>query len=375
MAAIVLFACGCREGPRARSAADGLIARALPRVTYQGGSFMRHPRIVTVTFARDDPRLVARLERFGAAIATSGWWRTVTAGYCAENRGCLARGRRGRSVRLGDRLPAKVYDVDVGTLLARAARAGRLGPLDSDSLLLVYLSRGVALADAFIARYCDRGARALHRALRLGRTTLPYAVVPRCGGERALTASASQEVVEAATNPDPAARGFAFRRSSANLGFTIAGVEPFDPCGVITMDEQRVQADGYTVQRAWSNRAAARGHDPCLPAPARRPYLALVPSEGTVRLPRLGDTATIALHARSDAPVGGWAVSAIDVSGAHDRRRYVDLSLDKTEVAPGDSARLTMTLRGRRSSGESVVGIVSTLHGHSQLWPVAVVTR
>jgi hypothetical protein len=81
--------------------------------------------------------------------------------------------------------------------------------------------------------------------------------MPRCSGEAELTAAASHEIVEATTNPDPARRGFAFVQSSLNLGFTAAGVEPADPCGLITMDRHWMSESGFTVQRAWSNRAAA----------------------------------------------------------------------------------------------------------------------
>src|SRR4029453_147017 len=84
-------------------------------------------------------------------------------------------------------------------------------------------------------------------------------------------------------NPDPARRGFAFERSSESLGFTYSGVEPVDPCGLITMDANRTVPGGFPLQRAWSNRAAAAGHNPCVPAPDG-PYLALIPAEPTVQL-------------------------------------------------------------------------------------------
>lgn len=167
-----------------------------------------------VTFDGDDPALVAHLERFGDTITRSHWWRAVTEGYCAKNKGCIGDGRPGRAVRLDDRLPAKLVDVDIGELLAQATDAGRLGPVDADTLLIVYLPPTVTVADALVPRYCGNGPRALHRALRLERLAIPYAVIPRCGGRDQLTASASQEILEATANPDPAARGFAFQQDS-----------------------------------------------------------------------------------------------------------------------------------------------------------------
>lgn len=80
-----------------------------------------------VTFDGDDPALVAHLERFGDTITRSHWWRAVTEGPCAKNKGCIGDGRPGRAVRLDDRLPAKLVAVDIGELLAQATDACRLG--------------------------------------------------------------------------------------------------------------------------------------------------------------------------------------------------------------------------------------------------------
>lgn len=57
---------------------------------------------------------------------------------------------------------------------------------------------------------------------------------------------------------------------------------------------------GFTVQRAWSNRAAERGRNPCLPPD--RPYVALVPREPAVRLPNVGDSATLVVDTVADRP-------------------------------------------------------------------------
>jgi hypothetical protein len=350
------------------------VARSLPRVAYRGGPFVRHPRIVTISFEGDDPTLVSRLERFGDTITRSEWWRAVTAGYCTKGEGCIGKGRRGRHIRLAEALPAKVHDVEVGALLERRAKAGRLGRLDPETLLVVYLPPGVALADAFVARYCDRGPRALHRALRLKRVTVPYAVLPRCGDQAELTASASQEILEATTNPDPAARGFAFEQSSANLGFTAAGVEPVDPCGQLARDGRWTLESGFVVQRAWSNRAASQGRDPCIPAPPG-PYLALVPRQPTVRLAQEGASATITLDAAADRPAPVWGAGALDLTGRHDQQRYVELSLERSKVAAGQSVKLTITVRKLHPNELVVVGIVSTLGRRSHTWPLAVVMR
>lgn len=360
--------------PSAEHVNGTLLARHLPRVGYRGGPFVRRPRLVTITFAGDDPQIVARLERFANTIARTPWWRAVVAGYCASDGDCIGESRSSLAVRLGDTLSADVHAVDISALLRRYASAGRLGPLDSESLLLVYLPRGVMLRDAFVARYCRDGPRAFHRALAVGDTTVGYAVLPRCGGEAALTGSASHELLEMVTNPDASQPGFAFAPGSFTGGFTGAGREPMDPCGAITTRTETVAA-GFVVRRAWSNRAASRGHDPCVPGEDDRPYVALVPQQPTVRLSSDGESVTLVLVAAADRPVPRWGVSAVDLTGAQEPVPSIEIALDRSVVAPGDTATLRITRRTGRPKALSFVGIVSTLGTDSFLWPVAVVMR
>ena len=358
----------------APSSSGNLLAQRLPRVVYRGGPFLRHLRIVTITFSADDAGLVTRLEQFGKTITRTSWWRAVTEGYCAKEGDCIGEGQPGLSVRLTEALPSQVHAVEISALLRKEAKAGRLGTVDANTVLLVYLPQGVSLKDAFVPRYCGDGPRAYHKALQFDDKSVGYAVIPRCGDEAAATGSASHELLELATNPDTTKRGFSFVQSSDNLGFTAAGVEAMDPCGIIVREQEIVES-GFVVRRAWSNRAAALGHDPCVPTPANRPYLALVPRLPSVRLAKGGDRVSISMDAAASQPVGEWAVSAFDLTGAQEHKQYVDVTLDKTTVTAGQTATLTITLRKQHPMGLSVVGIVSTMGHDSYLWPLAVVSR
>lgn len=140
------------------------------------------------------------------------------------------------------------------------------------------------------------------------------------------------------------------------------------------MNNHRTLESGFVVQRAWSNRAASLGRDPCVPSRAGA-YVALVPRQPVVRLANKGDSATITLDAAADRPVPAWAVSALDLTGRQDGEGCVEVSLDKYVVAAGQTAKLTVTLRKRSARRLCVVGIVSRLGDQSYLWPVAVVTR
>ena len=372
------------------------VAQRLPRIQYQGGAFLRHPRIVTVTFAGDNSDFVSRLEQFGDRITRTPWWHLVAAGYCVGARDCIGDGQPGLAVQANDVLPPQIRAVDISALLERDARAGRFGPLDWNTLILVYLPPGVNLSDAF-ARYCGAGPHGFHRALRFDGRSVPYAVIPRCDDEAATTTTASHELLEATTNPDNPHRGFAFVRSEANLGFTAAGLEPVDACGLISRGDvqanarqtnareteahrtiahrtnaHRTMESGFVVQRAWSNIAASRGHDPCVPAATLRPYVALVPAQGAVPLRNAGEHATISLVAAADRPVAEWRVTAIDLASVQGGEPCVEVALDRTQVHPGETVRLTMTRLDQPTQRLCVVGLVSTLDGYSYMWPLAV---
>jgi hypothetical protein len=370
----VLATCVCDRAAPVDAADGGLLARKLPRIAYRGGPFLRNPRLVTITFSHDNPRLVSRLEDFGRVIARSEWWHTVTEGYCARPTDCIGDGNAGPPVHLAEALPSDMRDGDVEALLRRAARAGLLGLIDDRALWLVYLPAGVNLADA-TTRYCTGKARAFHRSLDLDGVRVAFAVLPRCGDEAQLTGSASHEILEATTNPFPAVRGFAFASGSAASGFSASGLEPVDPCGLVTMDDHRTTESGFIVHRAWSNRAAARGRDPCVPSPPDAPYVMLVPRAPGVRLAGVGETVTVDLDASTAGTATAWTISAFDLGGYLDDDRYVDLALDRRTVTAGQHVRLTITARKQNPAQRDIVALVSTLGGHSYMWPLLVVMR
>lgn len=377
LTALIVVLASCAHSPVAGTTpseptpGNVLIAQRLPRVEYLGGPFLRHPRVVTITVAGDDAALVSRLERFGEAVTRSGWWREVTDGYCVRPGDCIGQGRPAHAAQLVEPLPDRVSDADVADLLAAAAGAGTFGELDSDTILLFYLPDGVNFIDAVSGRYCDDGPRALHSALDVNDTRIAYAVVPRCGDAADLTASASHEILEATTNPDPARRGFAFRGGAASGAFTAAGVEPADVCGLIAPDGRVVVDGGFAVQRAWSNRAAALGHDPCVPAP-EGPYRALIPREPAIRLSTIDATATLALDATADRATPNWRIIAVDLTATHGKPRCVEARLDQSTVDTGDTVGLTVTLRHPPPRDVCTLGLVSSRNGTDNIWPVTI---
>jgi hypothetical protein len=349
-----------------------LIAERLPRVEYLGGPFIRRPRVVTITFAGDSAGLVARLERFGEALTRTNWWRTVSEEYCAKAGDCIGEGQPGLAVRLEETLPADVHADELGERLAGHAKAGRFGTIDPDTVLLVYLPKGVTLRDATVPRYCEGGPRAVHRALRVEKHAVGLAIVPRCGDEATLTGTASHELLEATTNPDAARRGFAFKPQPATEGFLSGGVEPVDPCVLLLRGRNRATEHGRTMQRAWSNRAAAEGTDPCVPHVGSAPFVALVPEQPSVHLKIPGEHVKATFEAAASGEVRGWKVSVLDLTGVQDAEHYVDVALDRAYVMAGQRVTLTIVLRKRPPQGRSIVGLVSAAGQSEYLWPLVV---
>lgn len=354
------------------AAQRNLIAARLPRIEYLGGPFIRRPRVVTVTFAGDSAGLVARLERFGEAITSTKWWRAVSEEYCAKPGDCIGEGQPGLAVRLDETLPADVHAHELGERLIGHAKAGRFGTIDADTLLLVYLPKGVTLRDDVVPRYCEGGPRAVHRALRIDKQSVGLALVPRCGDEATLTGTASHEILEVATSPDATRRGFAFKPQPATEGFLSAGIEPVDPCVLLLRGRNRATEHGRTMQRAWSNRAAAEGIDPCVPHVGTAPFVALVPEQPSVHLEIPGEHVKATFEAAASGEVRGWKVSVLDLTGTQDAEHYVDVALDRAYVTAGQRVTLTIVLRKRPRQGRSVVGLVSSAGQSEYLWPLVV---
>lgn len=360
--------------PAPADAVDGgLIARRLPRITDRVGPFIAQPRITTVTFKNDEAAHVARVDAFAETITKTAWWREVARSYCRAG-ACIGEGS-GSRVHLDELMPAEATPEDLEARLVKHVKSLRPGTVDPARDLFVFvLPKGVRLQEKGGGKpFCEPGApRAYHRTAFVAENAFAYAVVPRCADVDRQLASMSHEILEATTNPDPAQRGFAFVGDVRISGFGFAGLEPVDPCGLVTMDDHTVFEAGFPLHRAWSNRAAAEGRDPCVPARVDRPYALLVPRADAVRLKSVGDTTTIVVDGSSAQVTGPWTISAFDLTGAHDNESYVEVSFDRANVKRGESATLRVTSKKAAPGHRSVVGLVSTVGVATSMWPLLV---
>ena len=197
--------------------------------------------------------------------------------------------------------------------------------------------------------------------------TVPYALSCACHNfdgpsvtdlqER--TVDMSHELVEAATDPFPDSNPAYTQEDDADIVWTfVTDGELADMCEF--NDDANVVPPGstYMVQRSWSNVAAARFDNPCVPVVNSTPYFNSFPQLGNInyddgagiistqgiRVP-IGQSKTIDVALLSAAAVGGpWSVSAYDydyeIVGA---TAGSTLGQDASSGSSGDTVHLTIT--------------------------------
>jgi hypothetical protein len=224
---------------------------------------------------------------------------------------------------------------------------------------------------------------------------IPYITFPRCDAYPGLTDieslgwTMSHEYVESTTDPFETAYWNVDADHQA-WSFLPNFVEMADICNYPFL-LARPSDLGYTVQRVWSNEAAAASQDPCVPAPAGQVYFNSAPvldddvSIGStasstsitkgVHIP-VGQTRTIELDLFSMGPTTGpWHVEATDWTtdpavcvsrscGAP----ALQLALDRDSGSNGDKLHLTITVLHRGAIGGSRFLLKSTLAGYTTFW-------
>jgi hypothetical protein len=220
-----------------------------------------------------------------------------------------------------------------------------------------------------------------------GGASVAYAVVPRCptvdgvNGLSAVTAVASHELVETATDPFPLSNPAYLQVDDAHFYWTevLGGSEVADLCVRAAGPLVALGDLPYVVQRTWSNAAALAGHDPCVPAPTETAYFNSAPGLGVVSTlvngqrvdvdgvqVAVGASAIIPLRLFSDAPTSGpWTVSARPAAGWTGELMF---SFDQASGADGDVLSMTVHVLGAGRYGREPFVVTSELGGVQQTW-------
>lgn len=334
----------------------------MPRVVTLGGPVLTAPKVLPVVYGSDTGQ--ADVVAFLQELAGSAVWGQATAEYGVGPLTVLP------AVTMTGAAPKTITDTALQSALASATNgaAPAWGAADPETIYLFLLPQGTIEQDSDGA--CCTDFDGYHWEAKVGSVSVPYAVSCSCPGfdgpgvtplqER--TVDISHELFEAAADPLPTTAPAYTQEDDADYVWTlVTDGEVADMCEF--NDDANVVPPGssYMIQRSWSNAAAARGDDPCVPSVTTTPYLNTFPALSSITASgiaagfvtqglsvRIGQTRTIALTLSSAAPTDKtWTVKAydydLDVLGQSSAG--LSLSLDKTSGRNGDVIHLTLVPR------------------------------
>jgi hypothetical protein len=354
---------------------------AAPQVVNLGGEVLATPKVVTISYDIDPHR--AGIEAAVNEMASSPFWPETTAEYGVGPLTVLPPIHRSE-------LPPKSLTDEalVQSLVQNLGGADPAwGAADASTIYLFIIPSGTAL-DA--GGFCCESFDGYHADAKIGTTRVPYAVACSCPGFdgpkvsdlQQLSVVTSHELVEAAT--DPFLKPAYLQTDDDHIVWTVmTGGETSDLC-TLERDAYYVQPGTTTmIQRSWSNKAAAEGHDPCVPRDDV-PYFNSAPLlDDTITIDNfgpvqtrgvklaVGQTKTIDVALFSDAPTEGpWKVEAFDVNGDFfGGKKLLNLSLDKDQGQNGDVLRLTIEVLAYDNQLDGAAFVLASTQGDQEnLW-------
>jgi hypothetical protein len=363
----------------------------LPLVDYLGGPIIATPRVVTATYTGDPQQ--TSLETFDDTIMTTPWWDAVRAGYCDHGTPatCVGPGTAGPHVHLTDTPAATYTDSPTGgtlrTLMQGYINSGVFPPPDANTIYALFIPATTRVVVDGSKTTCQAGF-AYHASFAAtvpgdgGTAIAPYVIVARCSTSlNALTDYTSHELIETATDPvgnDPNLSGTAYNMTSDTVWPIFDGNEVADLCLWPNGTQVTTTEGTYTVQRTWSNLAAAAGHDPCVPAPSPTiaPYFNVAPVMDRVTL-AVGATTVLPLDAFSDGTLPDWTVSIADVSATSGGTSgAVSSLLNRSTANNGTRLLLEITMRtAAPATKPALLMITSQSGGTVHTWPIAITSQ
>lgn len=387
---------------------------AIPPLGYFDGPVLASPKIVTVTFVGDT--FAKDLQAFAAGLGKSAWWDAMRDGYC-ELPGvatCVGLAQDSTIVEFPF-APAAAYTdstdgsaSSIQTFIKAQVTSGLLPPPIKDILYVIYFPQKTKITLASggggpVDRSCKEFG-AYHNHMVLNGQDTAYAIVPECAPSpfgdmdklQTATVSSSHEIAEAVTDPfSKIAKNNTYVGGYRMLGQSKAEFpwvkaqragENADMCqDILYAGRDQVLSDGFTVQRVWSNKSAAAGHDPCVPNPAGQPYFNVAPANGkSLQKLSVGQSVTFNATAFSDLYMaGGWTVTGGDSTSyiSSQYPAFLDITINGKQeetVQNGDVVEISVTLKGDPSKyqfGASGLLVSKSLNGKLQnIWPIFVYT-
>jgi hypothetical protein len=306
---------------------------------------------------------------------------------------------------LGTTIDSAGLDALVSKNATDPKTSGWPAPTDQ-TIYILYLPVGTSLDLGGGQDACTVGVGGYHDSTQIttadGKTmNVAYAIIPQCQTANGVldesTMSASHELAEASLDPHPQANPGWVGYDDAHLAwdyFQQFQDENGDNCEFYKDSFFKNTTDDlpFAIQRQWSNKSAAAGHAPCVPAVSGA-YFNTTPlsQEGIqVDLSQLqgsskqatqgfhiavNDTKTFQIGFYSDGPTDAWTIEAREgtpFTQTPSTTHRLDLKLDKTTGQNGEKANLTVkVLQAGRTKGE-LVTIVSTQGSKKHFMPILI---
>ena len=368
MLSAVFLACGGddntqTDGGDAGNDADAAIPypaphSPMPQAVNSGGSVIASPKLVAISFQGDT--LQPDIDKFASDLVSSpNYWKGAVSEYGV---GPLTQ----VAYHANETPPQTLADSDVQAWITNKIQTDSTFPKPDASTIYALFYPKDTNVTALGGTTCQE-FQGYHDSYPLDASTnVIYAIVPRCAPPPVagvtdadqMTAEASHEIVEAATDPLPSSKpAYVTVDANSHAWELLAGGEIGDLCGAYPNVFYVPTGFDHLMQRVWSNANAAASHDPCQPD-APTPYFNSAPLlSDTIRIQvggvpvntqgvklAVGASTTIELDLYSDGPTSGpWTVSVLDITSAFfGGKPALELTLDQTTGQNGDKLNLTI---------------------------------
>ena len=357
-------------GDASEAGEAGIATPTLPLIVSTKRSITPLPVFVPITFDADDLR--PQIEDFIASVGCSTWWRNVAYDYG------VADGITAAPVHLSEAPPVSISDTEIQSWIKKRISDNTLSEPTPNTIYSIFYTSGTDVTAGFGKGCFSFGA--YHSYFLYQGVWVGYAVMPRCGDLVALTQVTSHELIEAVTDPAP---GGYQDVGDRNVAWSLlGGSEVGDMCEHTSNANYQPEDYPFPLQRAWSNKSAFLGHDPCLPSDSQHWFVAAPVLTDTVMVNyyghpiqalglklAAGNQATIDLRMISDGSTGGWSLSAQDISQWTLGKTTLKFAFGKTQGVEGELIPLTITRTG--TNGNYVANpffIRSTAGNAEHLW-------
>lgn len=355
---------------------------ALPQAVNSGGSVIASPKVVAISFQGDT--LQPDIDAFVGDLETvPAYWSGAVSEYGV---GALTQ----VVYHAQEAAPSgTIGDSDVQTWISNKIQNDSTFPQpDASTIYAIFYPSGTTVALGADTT-CDQ-LQGYHDSYPLSSSSnVIYAVIPRCPAPvqnisiaDQMTAEASHEIIEAATDPLPSLKPAYLDVDGNDHAWEVFGGEIGDLCAGFPDSFYTPTGFAHLVQRVWSNASAAASHDPCEPM-GNSPYFNSAPvvsdtihvAVGASLLPTMGvklavgASTTIPVDCFSDGPTSGpWKITMYDITADfYGEAAALDLSLDQDTCQNGDVVNLTIKLL-RAVTGGAPFWIQSDLGNASSVW-------